>query len=1130
MTPLALCIRHREDPVVVHYLISRGVSLFHTASTDLIHPSLVIQAENNGSVLLATLLRQTVSRNFLNAVADNQENIVRRMCETGVIGPEDFTRGDPARDGKTCAHVAAEFAGVAMVALLVKNGARLDIEDARGQCPLHLAAARGDYAVAEFIVLTLPSVKELMDKEGQTAFDIAKAKMFRRMLPLLAPDGTNADEEEETQQGLRPPRYTVQALCVAAQKADHAIIDAFIKERYDLLKMKRLACEEVMKAAKAANQQEVEEKLRKHYENLVSEFNSEQYAKRLLAGSQKQQELLDQFLLNLGEFICGVTPSSPAAGATTSPASSEQKSQNNLLGAEVFQSLVAQSARAIQATNQRLDTIQSVSELHNKDQQEMQEIKQQVKNLNNLLNQMEKQKEELANARKVFDENMRKASALESAKWQEQLQTLQSRMKQLEDSEALAQAKRSNLTERETVLQRFRDHPNLSMHLDISRAAILEVFQACKDAASSMKDVPLSNTAKKGMLAADVLTGAVTIIPVIGTQIDRLLIRGAKTVMKTLDRRKQLFKYQYFSEQLGSLTYMDQVALDVAVSVTLYYSQQICRLTNDTENGNRFPFHCVRLMARQGIRHIIKVITQPESLSPLVPLSQQLFHAVVSKDPLKTDLFSQVMSAVNNLGASTVVYFRLPDNTVEKIEPKQLYAAVGVIDHESNEVYGDKANITKYGVCVGSKDIATGRGLTLCLDASVPEVSQETLRDFKLFAGRSSDGKASAGSMLQAPRVSVADQVQGVLESMGISEESLLATTKQAWKKEEEHLNARIDEALEQASMATDEYRVKVEEMRANLQIHTEQVKSDNRKLLEMMKQEVNRGVQETRSEFTKQRQELQEEGRKRKAEQNAQYAQMMKEQKEGFDAVSSRLSSQLEASQKQLLDLFDGLKTQLITQQETFLSTTKASLEQQRQQMEDRLKVLSQDNARTLSDLATHHKQEVQRLGQDMIQRAQDFDAKGKAAVETATKAEASARATALRAENTEATATKRTEDTKAVLDTKKQEWKNILEEFRKELQDTKKKAKDCADRADLADQSASSSAASAKKTLEDSKESNRNLLQRAVKAEEFAEKAKDAVSRIEDRVEKLKKFEDKVKKHLAKGGAAPLEDDAAS
>jgi ankyrin repeat protein len=111
---------------------------------------------------------------FLIAVRRNRETLARALAELGA----DVNHWN--RLHRTALHEAAQQGSLALVKLCLTYRAALDPQDVNGNTPVHLAAARGEPGVVEFLIRA-GARPDTPNRSGRTAFALADEPLQRKM-------------------------------------------------------------------------------------------------------------------------------------------------------------------------------------------------------------------------------------------------------------------------------------------------------------------------------------------------------------------------------------------------------------------------------------------------------------------------------------------------------------------------------------------------------------------------------------------------------------------------------------------------------------------------------------------------------------------------------------------------------------------------------------------------------------------------------------------------------------------------------------------------------------------------------------------------------------------------------------
>ena len=132
------------------------------------------------SLLLSQSPRATFSPSGLHqAVEQGSLFEVKLQLKTH---PSDLNALDS--EGQTPLHYAARKGNKAIVAILIKEGAKLDIQDNLGQTALHRAVFFDNQSTLQQLIHA-GADKTLRDKQGQTAFDLADSLGYQGLAALL---------------------------------------------------------------------------------------------------------------------------------------------------------------------------------------------------------------------------------------------------------------------------------------------------------------------------------------------------------------------------------------------------------------------------------------------------------------------------------------------------------------------------------------------------------------------------------------------------------------------------------------------------------------------------------------------------------------------------------------------------------------------------------------------------------------------------------------------------------------------------------------------------------------------------------------------------------------------------------
>ena len=517
---------------VVHYLVSRGAAVIHDNPQ---LKALLPLSKQFGYRVMPEYFIRVAGTQFLRTVMANDFGLVKRMEQL----VSDFNAVDD--QGRNCVHLAAAYGSKDLLQWLSERGARFDLAATSGELPLHAAVKRGDYAIVEFVLNKNPALKELADGEGRTALDIAKQHSYEAIVKFLGGDSAQDQSGESGKLGYQPPKYTLAALIKAVELAQMPIVNEFIAERYSSLKEKTDVCTKLLAAAAAANQKEVENKLRKYHDNLASELDSEQTANRLLQGTQAQQQLLTGFLNGLSTFLCGgdvkLDPNDPAT----------------------FQQFFAQSAKKADAAVAKVSGLKSVDELKSLQQSDLQALTKQIQVLQKTVHDMQSSKTELEKKMQIYNAQLTNAvSAMDKKKWFKELQTVKDQMNLLQSQQEIAAKAREVQEKRAEVQKRFQADPLLSLYFRTFNTTLEAFFVGCKAGSTEMFAIQNSQAANMKMAAVDVLSGAISMVPLVGSAVSTVLSKAGNAYVKGKDDARNASMVKTVTE-IGTMAELQQV-------------------------------------------------------------------------------------------------------------------------------------------------------------------------------------------------------------------------------------------------------------------------------------------------------------------------------------------------------------------------------------------------------------------------------------------------------------------------------------------------------------------------------------------------------------------------------------------
>lgn len=126
---------------------------------------------------------------------------------------------------RTALLVAAHCGNEAVVDLLIRKNARLDVVDKSGSTALHLAASRGHCRVLELLLLSMGTNIEARDSKGRTALWTAAERGEAEATELLLLSNVKVNTRADAQ---------MTALHIAAKQGDDAIVELLVSGGADL--------------------------------------------------------------------------------------------------------------------------------------------------------------------------------------------------------------------------------------------------------------------------------------------------------------------------------------------------------------------------------------------------------------------------------------------------------------------------------------------------------------------------------------------------------------------------------------------------------------------------------------------------------------------------------------------------------------------------------------------------------------------------------------------------------------------------------------------------------------------------------------------------------------------------------
>ena len=110
----------------------------------------------------------------------------------------DVNSTNPANDGETPMHFAAEHADVALAMVLYTKGADVNAIDQQGQSPLHKAARTGNYQLVSFLIKAGADASTQDVKGKRASFYASSSSSSRNLLSVAEVDPARAKEMAKT--------------------------------------------------------------------------------------------------------------------------------------------------------------------------------------------------------------------------------------------------------------------------------------------------------------------------------------------------------------------------------------------------------------------------------------------------------------------------------------------------------------------------------------------------------------------------------------------------------------------------------------------------------------------------------------------------------------------------------------------------------------------------------------------------------------------------------------------------------------------------------------------------------------------------------------------------------------------
>lgn len=126
---------------------------------------------------------------FIIAVRRGREPLARALIELGAnVNHQNRLR-------RSALHEASIAGSLPLVKLCLTYRGRLDLQDANGNTPVHLAAARTNAEVVEFLIRA-GARPDVTNRSGQTAFSLAHEPLQRRMTTWWLETSTRINRSE----------------------------------------------------------------------------------------------------------------------------------------------------------------------------------------------------------------------------------------------------------------------------------------------------------------------------------------------------------------------------------------------------------------------------------------------------------------------------------------------------------------------------------------------------------------------------------------------------------------------------------------------------------------------------------------------------------------------------------------------------------------------------------------------------------------------------------------------------------------------------------------------------------------------------------------------------------------------
>ena len=169
---------------------------------------------------------------------------------------------------------------------------------------MNIFSILGDYAVVEFFATKYPATKQLKNKAGFTALEIAQKQGFKRIAYMLETGKPAPPTMGDSQPKSEGPKHSREELFHAAKNGHLKLIKEFVDDRYDSRDQKRRLCLELIDIARRAKQYEANDILQLYCDKQLSvELPSDIDMSGGLRLNQYYQKILLGFLSSLGKMI-----------------------------------------------------------------------------------------------------------------------------------------------------------------------------------------------------------------------------------------------------------------------------------------------------------------------------------------------------------------------------------------------------------------------------------------------------------------------------------------------------------------------------------------------------------------------------------------------------------------------------------------------------------------------------------------------------------------------------------------------------------------------------------------------------------------------------------------------------------